>query len=463
MKALSYRIEEPSGLADYVLRFALSTLGLSHRPTDADKTDIHYGNDADAGAAIRIPVNEEDVLWRDLLDGDVAISNIGDVLPFDLVSGITAFLTDRVNQNARPEDYDEHERLTYDGSFQAKSGYGDVAIVNRYVSFLGELIESRLPVRTQPLWPEGKKCAIALSHDVDAPMKHGASGGPLVAPHASLKRNIQTNLYRIKWHVERLFGSTGLEHWHFPFIMDAESFSGFKSSFMFAVTRRFDHEGHPDYDVSYDAGAPRFLQLYQDLTTRDFEICLHAGYLSYRNPARFEEERTKLEELAQTPVRGVRHHAWHTGPDVEASLEAHEYAGFEFDSSLAFNLRDALRRSVALPFRPWSERLGRAIDVIQIPVALMDGHIFYHRVREAEAIRQVRQSIDRIREIGGVGAIDWHVRTSSPQSKQFAVWGRTYRALLDHLAGQEDVWVTNLGEICDWVRAREKRLESVDN
>jgi hypothetical protein len=302
------------------------------------------------------------------------------------------------------------------------------------------------------------RCAIVLSHDVDAPIKHGASGGPWFDTHASITRNVITNLYRAKWGVDKLFGSTGLEHWHFPFIMDAESLRGFKSSFMFAVTRRFDRTGHPDYDVSYDAGAARFKDLYHQLTTRDFEIGLHAGYRTCEDPSRFETERTKLEQLAEIPIRGVRHHVWHTGKDVEAALEAHESAGFEYDSSLAFNRHAILRRSVALPYRPWVDRLKRAVDVIQIPVALMDGHLFYHRFNEAEALERGKAVVDRIREARGVGAIDWHVRTSNPDSKVFAAWGRTYLGMLDYLSEFDDVWVTNLGEISDWTRARERRI-----
>jgi hypothetical protein len=244
-------------------------------------------------------------------------------------------------------------------------------------------------------------------------------------------------------------------------IMDAESVRGFKSSFMFAVSRRFDRTGHPDFDVSYDVGSSRFGKLFKQLSYRDFEVGLHAGYNSYLAAERFEDEKLKLERLANVRVRGLRHHAWHLGRDVTATLEAHEEAGFEFDSSLAFNRRAKLRRSVALPYRPWSERLGRAVDVIQIPVALMDGHIFYHDVSEDDAVRQACEAVDGIMDVGGVGAIDWHVRTSSPDSKQFGMWGRTYGALLDYLSEQDDVWVTSLGEINDWVRAREKRLTAV--
>jgi hypothetical protein len=458
---ISYRIQEPSALAEYVIQFVFGTLGIPVLETTDPAPDLYYGDNEDIECRLRIPQQPDDVLWTDLLEGRVTVSDIEasrPVLPFDLLSGIAAFVTDAVNADANSEDFDLHDRLTYEGSFQAASGFGETPIVNRYVGFLGDVFQAFLDTERQPLWPEGMRCAVALSHDVDAPIKHGASGGPWVDSHASITRNLITNLYRAKHGIEKLFGSTGLEHWHFPFIMDAESMRGFKSSFMFAVTRRFDRTGHPDYDVSYDAGAARFRDLYRQLTTRDFETGLHAGYLAYEQPSRFEEERSKLEQLSEMPVRGVRHHVWHTGKDVEAALEAHESAGFEYDSSLAFNRHAILRRSVALPYRPWVARLQRAVDVIQIPVALMDGHLFYQRFNENEALERGKTVIDMIRDAGGVGAIDWHVRTSNPDSKVFAAWGRTYLGLLDYLSELDDVWVTNLAEISDWTRARERRI-----
>jgi hypothetical protein len=458
LSEITYSIERPSGIASYVFEFLFSTLGFRHKEVEAGSSpvDIFYGNDTTADCLIQIPVSENDFIWPDLLNGRVSERDLGRVISFDLVNAIGGFLTDEVNANASADAFDQHDRLIYEGSYQASSGYGDIPIVNRYVAHLSEVIERRLDAVPRPLWPQGKVCAIALSHDVDAPIKHGAAGGPWLDPRASMKRNILTNAYRAKWTAERLMGSSGLDHWHFPLIMDAESIRGFKSSFMFAVTRRFDRTGHPEFDVSYDVSSARFSELFRQLHYRDFEIGLHAGYLAFESSGRFLEEKVKLEKLAGLRVTGLRHHAWHTGRDVEATLEAHDEAGFDYDSSLAFNRQSKLRRSVALPYRPWSNRRSRALDVIQIPVALMDGHIFYHDVTPEDAIVQATSVVDMIRAAGGVGAIDWHVRTSSPDSKQFGDWGRTYADLLDYLAERDDIWVTNLGEINDWIRRREK-------
>ena len=464
MNGLTYRTDESTGESDYVFAFLSSILGIPIAQADGGQVDLYHGNESGVECRLRIPLREADVLWPELLDDPNNVSEViesmredaGFAVPFDLISGIGALLTDRVNRNAIDEDFDAHDRLRFEASFQSKAGYAHVPIVNTYVEVLAGVIENRLGVKRIPLWPEGKRSAIALSHDVDAPIRHGASGGPLYDSHASVRRNVQTNLYRVKFAVEKTFGATGLEHWHFPFIMDAESFRGFTSTFLFAPTRRFDPHGHPDFDVSYDINAGRFRDLFGQMNYRGFEIGLHAGYLAYQDPQRLDQEREKLELIAQTPIRGLRHHVWHAGRNVEVAMEAHELGGFEFDSSVAFNRFPYLRRSVALPYRPWSRRLRRALDVIQVPVALMDGHIFYHPVTDEEALEQAKAVVDRIRDSGGVGAIDWHVRTSSPDSRRFASWGRTYMALLDYLAEFDDTWVTSLGEINDWFRMREK-------
>ena len=124
-------------------------------------------------------------MWRELLDDQVPTGSVDSTLPFDLISGIAAFLTDRVNRDAPPDAFDQHDRLIYEGSFQSSSGFGHVPIVNRYVEALAEIVKHRLGVHPKPLWPDGKRFALALTHDVDAPMKHGASGGPWLHPRAS--------------------------------------------------------------------------------------------------------------------------------------------------------------------------------------------------------------------------------------------------------------------------------------
>ena len=86
---LTYRMERPSEVARYALEFILTTIGFASHETDDSDADIYYGDDnrrTRRGVVIRR--NESDVVWDDLLDGRVGASDLGGVVPFDVVRAV---------------------------------------------------------------------------------------------------------------------------------------------------------------------------------------------------------------------------------------------------------------------------------------------------------------------------------------------------------------------------------------
>ena len=66
------------------------------------------------------------------------------------------------------------------------------------------------------------------------------------------------------------------------------------------------------------------------------------------------------------------HHYWHMGKNIDKTLEMHEYADFEYDSSIAYNEEIGFRRNVAYPYYPWIESMNRSLNILQLPVFCMD-------------------------------------------------------------------------------------------
>jgi hypothetical protein len=163
-----------------------------------------------------------------------------------------------------------------------------------------------------------------------------------------------------------------------------------------------------------------------------------------------------LQERAGVDAVGVRHHYWHLGPQPDRTLRLHELAGFAYDASIAFDDHLGFRRNVALPYRPWSEDTGQAIGTLQIPTFCMDGNLFYQRDRTVHsAVEEIARTVATIKQLGGLGAIDWHVRMAYPGNREYANWGRAYQAIIQALAADPELWVTNLGEIANWVTQRD--------
>ena len=120
-----------------------------------------------------ILADSEAVLWDDLLADKVEADTLGRVIPFDVVSGIAAFLTDKVNDGIIAANPHPHHYIDAPRSFQGQQQILTVPVVNRYVNLVGDVLRQCLNIEGIPLFPDGKQYAIGLSHDVDRLQRRG--------------------------------------------------------------------------------------------------------------------------------------------------------------------------------------------------------------------------------------------------------------------------------------------------
>ena len=90
----------------------------------------------------------------------------------------------------------------------------------------------------------------------------------------------------------------------------------------------------------------------------------------------------------------------------------------------------------------------------------MDGALLRHSHIATDPASQVQRYVNTIKAYGGLGVIDWHVRAAYPKAGRFRQWGQTYLKILDNLAEENDVWVTDLEEIAEWLIRRRRCLET---
>lgn len=458
MPDLRVVLETPSPRDEAMLAWIAEWLGLRLAIVAPGGPDpvLYRGAQPPAGTTgIVVPSRPADRLWADLLSGRVSGDALPAQLPFDVIGAMAAHLDDVENQGSQGRD--RHDRLEYRSSYAAAHGFGQVPIVNRYLEALAVLVERELGLRGEARWPEGKQAAIALSHDVDRPVKWGALRGFGAARRPAL-RHLPLYGAKVGWTLlQRLRAGTKDDFWLFEPLVAAEAERGFRSTFLFAATPAFASRGTPD-DVYYDIAWPRFASAFDLIRERGFEIGLHAGYDAHRSLERLVGERDRLTLFLGRGVRGLRHHFWHLGPDERATLRLHEEAGFAWDSSLAFNDHPGFRRSVALPFHPWDAAMGRPLATLQLPTICMDGTLFRSGWSSEQAAAEVGQLIETVVGVGGFGALDWHVRTSLPLNREFRDWGETYLATLDRLAADDRIWVTSLDAAATWVTERRRRI-----
>jgi hypothetical protein len=363
-------------------------------------------------------------------------------------------LTDKVNSGSE-NLCDAHGRLIFENSYQFKNGVGDFPPVNRYVKFLKGLIEKKFSIKGLPLWPEGKKCCIGLSHDVDRPIKYQVLRNFHFNKNWGLKEKAYHAVRFFHNYRKYIFDRNKSEFWVFDEIMKDESKYGFKSTFFICSANGYVDYGSA-YDVFYDAGWKEFKYAYESIAANGFETGLHSSYNAYKNKENFIKEKERLEHLSGSEAAGLRNHYWHIGNQPEETLLMHEESGFKYDSSVSFNDHIGFRRNIAYPYCPYSSRLKRKINCMQLPVFCMDSMLFRQANTEEERINKIMKYVNIIKENEGLGIIDWHQETSSPANKSYGEMGKTYSKLLEKLSEDSDIWVTSLVNINSWIKDRER-------
>jgi hypothetical protein len=167
----------------------------------------------------------------------------------------------------------------------------------------------------------------------------------------------------------------------------------------------------------------------ETLLELDAEIGLHASYTAARNVGQMKAEKVELEGLGAT-LHGQRFHYLRVDPHT--NLSAVEDLGFTYDSSLGFSDAPGFRAGIAQPFRPWSLARDAPLDLVEIPLAVMDvtfAEPRYLGLSVSEAERRLLALLDWAAEHGGGFSILWH--TDRFDRASAGGWDALYARLID--------------------------------
>ena len=248
---------------------------------------------------------------------------------------------------------------------------------------------------------------VALTHDVDSPWRWTPIG--LRGAAARLKQDLlharirsaareATGLALAPLHRRR-----GTDpNWRFEEIATEERRRGARNSTFFVLAGHADpHDGAAP--ETYERLRPRLVETLRGVGA---EIGLHGSYTSADDPERLREEKATLEALAG-PVRGHRYH--YLRGDPHRNLAPLAALGFAYDTTLGLPDVIGFRAGIARPFRPWDFGRDEPLDLLEIPLAVMDATLQrYMRLSVRQAARRVMRLLDWAAEHGGAFAILWH-------------------------------------------------------
>ncbi len=319
-----------------------------------------------------------------------------------------------------PEKLDEHQRFLFSEKDLRNVSEPEVS---RYLMDHGMQVE----------FPENKSFAVCLTHDVDdiyPPLSHSLLSSAYCLRQLDLKDSVGQLLWRLK-------GMDYSPYLNFSKIMDIEASFGAKSTFYFItadddpIRFRYNIE-----DIKYHL---------REVSDRGWEVGLHGGYYSYENPEKIKKEKERLEAVLGKEVIGFRNHylrfktpkTWEILADV----------GFSYDSTFGHRYSVGFRNGMCHPFNPYNLNTGKEIDILEVPLVVMDVALFATSKSFEEAWKRTKNLIDTTASLSGVITILWHNFVFGCNFRKD--WIRLYEKVLRYCSGR-GAWMTSGEEIYRW-------------
>lgn len=370
----------------------------------------------------------------------------------------------------RLEEYERPERDAWgcwDHSFSENFREGLLAVpeVDRW------LVERRreLGTRTtlEPLWPDGKRFAACLTHDVDVlsskatwrqVLRHAAAGLDRGSPHPDPMRYARPPVRAARALRRGVASSPSLER-TLEVSTALESRYAATASYFFTVPPT---GGGSRYDSTYALGdSCRFrgsrvtvAHMLRTLAAEGFDVGLHGSYFSAVEPGLLAAERKTLERGTGIAATTTRQHFLHW--EITLTPQLQEAAGFVADSTMGFNRAAGFRASTSLPFRQFDVSRDRSLALLEVPLVVEDSALLGPIAADSGETPQdvVRSLVDTARDVGGAVTFLFH-----PDKLVHPEWLALYEWSLSYVA-EAGGWLTSVAELERWWTARERTLLS---
>ena len=295
----------------------------------------------------------------------------------------------------------------------------------------------------KPFWPEGKKFAVCLTHDVDR-----------------VKKTFQYFTRTIK-HFKK--GEIGLAlsqilpllrrenpYWNFDRIIELERKLEVKSTFFFlnekGKARFFSPREWKLYLGRYDIKDTKIVETIKRLDAEEWEIGVHGSYNSYKDLKLLEEEKKILEEILGKKVHGISQH--YCNLEVPETWDYHEKLGLAYDSSAGFVNEIGFRYGTCFPFHPFNAAEGRILSLWELPITIMDTAYSSDKSGFWEDCINVLNSVEKY---NGVLLLRWHLRFFNEH--EFPERLKTYERVIE-LCEEKKAWITSAYNIAEWLTLR---------
>ena len=304
---------------------------------------------------------------------------------------------------------DSYDRFPAAASLAAREGFLGVPIVDAYVELLWTAL-----VRVWPhLQRRRRDYEVVLTHDVDDPVSTIGRSAAMVARQFAgdvVRRREPALLHRRARAVAaaRRGNLDPDPHNTFDFLMAVSERHGLRSAYYFLADNGLDPAAAPFHLFDH----PWIRRLIGRVHRRGHEIGFHAGFGTYKDPVRTEEEFARLraaaasEGVEQEQWGGRQHYLQWANP---VTWRNWSQAGLSYDCTLGFSEDIGFRTGTAREYRVFDLLARRELDLCERPFQVMDVTLFrYLSLAPEVAHGRVLDLARQCHRFGGTLGILWH-------------------------------------------------------
>ncbi len=312
---------------------------------------------------------------------------------------------------------DQHDRFPAVNSVAFRQSFLDRPLIDEYALILQAWIKALLPEWT----PQPLSFSVKLSHDIDfvCATSWRRLGGDLFKRRSlSLARKSLSSMLVPEKdpYVRGCYELADLSETH-----------DFQSAFYFMAAKQ------NRFDIGYDPQGRRVQRLIKDLRKRGHEIGFHPGYTTPEGAAHFMAEKRRMDTaLGETCYGGRQHYLRFAAPQTWRLWEA---AGLAYDSTLGYADHEGFRCGTCQPFHPFDIEQDRQLDLLEIPLLVMDSTLKnYRKLSPQQARNQILAIAKRCRQVNGLFTLLWH---NTSLRGEWGPYAAIYRQVLPVLAKME--------------------------
>lgn len=304
----------------------------------------------------------------------------------------------------------------------------------------------KVPLVQKAFWPEGKKFAVCLTHDVDEiTKKYQYITNTL---RCLKKRNFAGIKNQLITFIEKIKGNE--PYWTFDTIREVENKLEVKSTFFFlnekGKVNLIDPSTWKHYARIRNINDPKLVKEIKKLHSEGWDVGLHGSFYSYLDIEKLKEEKEELEKILNAKVYGNRQHCLNIS--IPDTWRYHEKIGLDYDTTLGFNDCMGFRWGTCFPFQPFDPNEKRTISLLEIPLVIEDVTFFSYEGVNWNDCFDIANTVEKY---NGVLTLLWHHTVFNDY--EYPGWAERYRKLIE-FCKDKNAWITSAHEISNWWKNR---------